>query len=319
MKEIIGVDVGGTLLRAARFDRDLNLLERAEQPSLAAQGAQVVLERLYETIRQVMPDSPEALEGIGLALPGPIDAEAGVLIAPPNLPLKNTPIRDLVHTALGGKVFIGNDADLAGLGEHQMGAGRGVRHLLYITVSTGVGGGIIIDGKPYNGHGQGAEIGHMVVAPDGPLCGCGQQGHLEALSSGTAIAREAVAQLEAGAKSLIGEMVNGDLSQVDAEVIGAAAKQGDPLALEIVRQAGHTLGVAIASLMAILNPEKVVIGGGVAKIGDLLFDPMWEAIRSYAFHERYWQNVPITTAQLGADVGLVGAAALVRVMKGLQK
>jgi glucokinase len=222
-----------------------------------------------------------------------------------------------VHQAVGGKVFIGNDADLAGLGEHLMGAGRGVRHLLYITVSTGVGGGIIIDGRPYSGKGQGAEIGHMIVKPDGPLCSCGKQGHLEALSSGKAMAREAVARLEAGAESLIRDSVGGDLTQVNGEHISQAAHRGDPLAREIVREAGHYLGVAIASLMAILNPEMFVIGGGVAKIGDLLFDPMWEAIKEYCFHERYWKDIPIVTSQLGDDVGLVGAAGLVKVMKGL--
>lgn len=314
MKELIGVDVGGTLLRAARFDCDLNLLERTEQPTLSHEGTDVVLERLYEVIRQVMPESPDMLDGIGVALPGPIDAEAGVLIAPPNIPLPNSPIRDLIQKAVGGKVFIGNDADLAGLAEHQMGAGKGVRHLVYITVSTGVGAGIIVDGKPYSGHGQGAEVGHMVVQPGGPPCGCGKPGHFEAMCSGPGMARDARTRLEGGAESLIRDMVGGDLSRVTGEVVGDAAKQGDPLARDVVRQAGEYLGIAIASLMVVLNPEKFVIGGGVMKIGDLLFDPMWEAIKTYCFHERYWKNVPIVPAQLGADVGLVGAAALVKVM-----
>ena len=314
MKELIGVDVGGTLLRAARFNHDLTLLERAEQPTLAREGAGPVLERLYEVIRQVMPETPEQLAGIGLALPGPIDAEAGVLIAPPNIPLPNSPIRDLVHQAVGGKVFIGNDADLAGLAEHQMGAGRGVHHLVYLTVSTGIGAGIVIDGKPYSGHGQGAEVGHMIVLPGGPMCGCGHPGHFEAMASGPSMAREAVARLNKGEKSIIREMVAGDLKQVSGQVVGDAARQGDALALAVVHQAGEYLGIAIASLMVILNPEKFVIGGGVMAISDLLFPPMWEAIKTYCFHERYWEGVEIVTAQLKEDVGLVGAAALVKVM-----
>lgn len=316
MKEIIGVDVGGTLLRAARFDHDLNILERTEQPTLSKEGTGPVLERLYEVIRQVMPETPEQMAGIGLVLPGPIDAEAGVLIAPPNIPLPNSPIRDLVQKAVGGKVFIGNDADLAGLAEHQMGAGRGVRHLVYLTVSTGIGAGIIIDGKPYIGRGQAAEVGHMVVLPGGPMCGCGRPGHFEAVASGPSIAREARARIEKGGKSSIRDAVGGDLSKVTGAVVGDAARQGDPLALEVVRQAGEYLGIAISSLMVILNPEKFVIGGGVMKISDLLFPPMWEAIKTYCFHERYWENVEIVTAELGADVGLVGAAALVKVMTG---
>ena len=319
MQTIISVDVGGTLLRAARYDLNLNSLERVQQPTQAEAGSEVVLDRLYQTIRQVLPKPPDTTIGIGVALPGPVDMTNGILIAPPNLPLKDCPVANLIEQAVGGPVYIGNDADLAALAEHRMGAGRGAKNIIYITVSTGVGGGIILDGKIHNGRGQAGEIGHMVVWPDGPMCGCGKQGHLEAVSSGTGIARIARERLAAGETSSIINMVGGDLSQVTSKIVGQAAASGDALALELVANAGHYLGINIASLMMLLNPDMFVIGGGVSKNGPLLFEPMHKAIRQYTMHPTYWENVPIVHAQLGDDVVLTGAAALVKVMQGIDK
>jgi len=213
---------------------------------------------------------------------------------------------------VGGPVFIGNDADLAGLAEYTLGAGKGYRSMVYITISTGIGGGVILNGKLQTGRGQGGEFGHMVVDPDGPLCGCGRYGHLESVASGTGIANIARQRLSDGEQSMLHDIVEGDLSRISAKVVSEAAKQGDALALEIITNAGRYLGVNIASVMMLLNPDVFVIGGGLTKIGDLLFDPMHEAIRKYTMHPRYWENTPVVTAQLGADVGLVGAAALVR-------
>jgi glucokinase len=318
MQTIIGVDVGGTLLRAARFDQDLNLLDRAQQDTLAKKGPDVVLDRLTETIRQVLPENPGDLYGIGLAMPGPLDPEHGILIAAPNLPFHNTPIGKLVQQACGGPVFLGNDADLAGLAEYNRGAGRGTRSMIYITISTGIGGGLILDGKLHTGRGQGGEIGHMVLDPNGPTCGCGHRGHLEALASGTAIARIARERLNAGVESSLREKVGGDLTQVSARLVGDAALEGDPMAVEIITQAGRYVGIEIASLMMLLNPDMFVLGGGVTRLGNLLFEPMNEAIREYAMHERFWQGIPIKPAELGDDVGLIGAAALVKLRRELQ-
>jgi glucokinase len=316
MKQIIGVDVGGTLLRAARFDPELNLLERAEQETRIELGSDAVFDRLIETIRQVFPESPGDLMGIGLVLPGPIDPHEGILIAPPNLPWKDMPIVRMVKEALGGgPVLIGNDADMAGLAEHQLGAGRGSRHMIYMTISTGVGSGIIIDGRPYVGRGQAGEAGHMVVEPGGPICGCGKRGHLEALSSGTAIARIARERLAAGEASSVRDRVGGDLAAVTSRIVGEAAQAGDPLARGIIAQAGRYLGIAVASLMMLFNPERFVFGGGVSQLGDLLFDPLREAMKEYVIHPVYWEHTEIVFAQLKTDVGLYGGAALVRVMQ----
>ncbi len=314
MKSIIGVDVGGTLLRAARFDDDLNLLERAKQETHSDEGVDAVFDRLVETIRQVLPGTPGDLSGIGVALPGPVDSAAGVLIAAPHLPFKNMPIRQMLADALNAPVYIGNDADLAGLAEHQRGAGRGAPTLIYITVSTGVGSGIIIDGRPFSGRGQGGEVGHMVVAPDGPMCGCGHRGHLEAVAAGSGIERIARRRLEAGEESSLHERAGGDLSRVTAKMVGEAAQAGDPLALSLITDAGRYLGMAVASLMMILHPDRFVFGGGVTRLGPLLFDPMKQAVREYAMHPLYWEKTPLVMAELKDDVGLTGAAALVKVM-----
>jgi glucokinase len=311
MKKIIGVDIGGTLLRAATFDVELNLLERVEQPAEAEKGSDAVVDRLIETIRQVLPESPEDLLGIGIGAPGPLDPPEGIIIKTPNLPWEDLPLVKILKEALGGTVYLANDADVAGLAEHRMGAGRGTRHMVYMTISTGIGGGIIMDGKLLTGRGQGGEVGHMTVVPDGPMCGCGHPGHLEAVASGTGIARIARERLAAGEASTMHDAVERDFSQVTAVTVGQAAAEGDPLATEIVCQAGRYIGVSIASLMHLLNPEMFVLGGGVTKIGDFLFDNIHEGVREYAMHPRYWEDTPIVLAALGEDVGLLGAGALV--------
>lgn len=313
---IIGVDVGGTQIRAARFDHNLTLIERAQQPTLAGQGSDAVLSRLYETVRQVLPESPEDLDGIGLAVPGPIDPYSGVLIAPPNLPFRDVPVQQMLQDAVGGPVFIGNDADLAGLGEYRLGAGQGTTTMVYMTISTGIGGGLIINGNLFVGHGQAGEIGHMIVDPQGPLCNCGKPGHLEALASGTAIARIVRQRISSGEASSVADIVGDELEQISAREVGQAATEGDPLCLEVITGAGRYIGMGIASLMMTLNPDIFVLGGGVTNIGSMLFDPIDDAVREYCMHARFWEDTPIVRASLGGDVGLVGAAALVQMRQG---
>ncbi len=317
MKTIIGVDVGGTLLRAARYDLDWNILQREEQATLAAQGLQAVLGRLYDTIERVLPDDRSDVLGIGVACPGPLDAHTGLIIETPNLPFRNTPLRKLLEERLGVTTYVSNDADLAGLAEYTRGAGRGARTMIYMTISTGVGGGVVVDGKPLIAGGLAGEIGHMVVDPHGPMCGCGHRGHLEAIASGPSIARAARERIAAGEPSMISDMVGGQLAAVTGKTVGDAARLGDRLALEVVANAGKHIGVMIASLMALLNPDMFVLGGGVTKLGDLLFNPIHQAVREYTVHDRYWQGVPIVRAELGEDVGLVGGAALVRALQGI--
>lgn len=316
MSYIIGVDVGGTLIRAARFDQQLNMLQRTEQHSAPHEGSEAVISRIIETIRQVLPEDMGRCAGIGIAMPGPVDASTGTVLETPNLPFENLPIQAILEREIGGAVFVGNDADLAGLAEYELGAGKDARHMIYMTISTGVGGGLIIDGKPYTGAGIAGEIGHMVVLPDGPVCGCGKRGHIEALASGTAIARLARARLAAGEPSSLLELAGGSLEKVSARLVNQAAQEGDPLALSIITDAGRYLGIHIASLMMAFNPEMIVLGGGVTRVGSLLFKPMEAAIEEYCINPRYWERTPVVLAKLGSDVGLYGAGALV---KALQK
>lgn len=314
MTNIIGVDVGGTRLRAARFDSDMTMLERVETFSGAQEGTDAVVDRLIALIQQVLPEDPGELQGIGMGVPGPIDPQAGLIIETPNLPWSNLPLVKLVRDAVGGTVRLGNDADVAALGEFYAGAAKGknIQHMIYLTISTGIGGGIINAGKLLTGRGQGGEVGHIVVEPDGPPCTCGRRGHLEALASGTAIARLAREKLAQGAHSSLVGMADGNLDTIGTGMVARAAAEGDSFAIELIQSAGRYTGIGIASLMHLFNPEMFVIGGGVANVGNLLFDAIHEAVDEYVMHPRFAEGVPIVPAVLGGDAGLIGAALLVK-------
>jgi glucokinase len=311
MTTTIGVDIGGTLLRAARFDHDMKMLERVESESNAQMGADAVIGRLVALVQQVLPEDPDDLGGVGIGVPGPLDLEQGVVIATPNLPWENVPLADLVRQAVGGTVHLGNDADVAGLAEHRLGAGKGTRHMIYMTISTGIGGGIINDGKLVTGRGMGGEVGHIMINPKGPQCGCGQYGHLEAIASGTGIAHITREKLAAGAKSGILDYAEGDIDKVTSSTVGLAALDGDALAVELIQEAGRVIGIGMATLMHLFNPEMFVLGGGVTKTGDLLFDAIRQSARDHVMNPRFAENTSIVPAALGGDVGLMGAALLV--------
>jgi glucokinase len=306
---VIGVDLGGTQIRALRTDLAGEKAARAEQLTLAQQGPQAVVSRILETVREVMEGIPrEEILGLGIGAPGPIDS-AGVVHDPPNLPgWKGVSLVDELAGPLGLPIYAGNDANLGALAEYRFGAGVGVDHLAYLTVGTGIGGGVISHGRMLTGwRGFAAEIGHQTLDPDGPLCGCGQPGHLEAFASGPAIAREARKALEQGRSSTIPKQAGG---AVTAKSVAAAAKGGDPLALELLRQAGYYLGLGLANLIHILEPQRIVIGGGVSLAGELLLEPARQTVDQRLMSPVY-RGVEILPASLGPDVGLMGAAALV--------
>jgi glucokinase len=311
----IGVDIGGTSLRAARFVGQHHIPEhktkRSTQPT---HGRDDTLDRLEQVIREVAPADLRQVRGVGIGSPGPLDPYKGVVIEAPNIPgWDNLPLQTIMQERLGRPVFIGNDANLAALGEWKFGAGRGQRDVLYMTISTGIGGGVISNGKLILGaRGLATEVGHIQVLPDGPLCGCGQRGHLEALASGPAIARIARERLEKGAvgQTKILDLVNGDLASVTAVVIGQAAQAGDEFACRLFAEAGESIGTALANLLHLFNPSIVILGGGVSMMGDLLFEPIRAAVRRYSMNELYWRDCPIVPAALGDDAGLIGAGAL---------
>lgn len=306
---ILVVDLGGTQIRAARCLPDGRMEERVTIPTLAHEGPDAVLNRIRQAIRSVWPQRRE-VAALALSAPGPVDARTGVVRFTPNIPgWKDVPLRDLMAD-FGVPTFVANDANLAALGEYRFGAGRGVRDLIYLTISTGIGGGIIIDGKLFEGgQGLGGEVGHMVIEPDGPPCGCGGYGCLEAVASGPAIAREARTAIERGASSLLSHMVARP-QEITAREVVEAARQGDTTSLHILERAGRYIGLALVSLMYLFNPALFILGGSVAiGAGDLLMTPIQRTVQERS-QRVYWENTPIVYAALEDDVGLLGALAL---------
>ena len=249
-KQIIAVDLGGTQLRTARYDHDLNLLQRESTLTRADLGSQATINRLIAYIDKVMPGSRDDITGIGISSPGPLNPKTGVIIAPPNLPgWNNVPLGELVAKEFGLPVFIGNDANVAALAEASKGAAQGCRHVVYITVSTGIGSGIISDGKLVAGRdGLAAELGHIPIIVEH-----GKVSSIELEAAGPAVAGRARAALEAGAISCLAGMVAGELSRIDAKAVGLAAAKGDQLAIETLAYAGRIIGLGIVTVSAPLQ------------------------------------------------------------------
>ncbi len=306
--QIIAVDLGGTQIRTARYDLELNLLQRENTLTEAYLGLQSTIERMKVYIRKAMPASAEDVLGIGISSPGPLNPFAGVIVAPPNLPgWLDVPLRDIMESEFSLPVHIGNDANVAALAEASKGAAQGCRHVVYITVSTGIGAGIICDGKLLLGRdGLAAEFGHIPIVLEN-----GTVSSVELEAAGPAIARRVKRSIEEGAKSKVMDIVDGDLKRIDARAVGMAAAAGDELGIAQLAYAGRIIGLGIVSIMHLFNPEVIVIGGGVSKTGDLLFAPMREAVRAQVMDEAYTENLRIEQSALGDDVALIGAAALV--------
>jgi len=305
---VVAVDLGGTHIRSALINEKGEILARTERETLAQEGPEPVIGRIEACIRDVA----RGTEPISIAAPGPLNPWKGIIHQAPNLPgWRDVPLADILHRAFKVPVYLNNDANLAALGEHRFGAGQGINDLIYLTISTGIGGGIISQGELLLGtKGLAAEIGHMILEPEGPPCGCGGRGHLESLASGTAIARRAVEEMEKGAETSITRLVEGELSKVTAKVVAQAGQEGDPLANSIFKEAGFYIGLGIANLLHILNPQLVILGGGVSKAGDLLFDPVRATVKARTMLS-YQEGLQIVPTALGGDVGLLGAAAFV--------
>ena len=306
-KQIIAVDLGGTQIRTARYDRKLNLLQRENTLTLADEGLRPTLARIRDYIHKVMPASKDDVLAIGISSPGPLNPNNGVIIAPPNLHgWRDVPLAEIVRTEFGLPVYIGNDGNVAALAEASSGAAQGCRHVVYITISTGIGGGVICDGRLLLGQeGLGAEVGHIPL-----MTASGKVSSLELEAAGPAIARQVKQRIQNGETSLVTELAQGDLCRIEAKTVSQAAARGDRVASEQMTYAGRMLGLGIVTMLHLFNPQIIVLGGGVAKSGDLLFQPMRQAIDDHALDEAYTARLTITEAALGDDVALVGAAAL---------
>jgi glucokinase len=306
---IIAVDLGGTQVRAALCDTSGHILNRTSQPANAAEGPDAVFARIAASVRQVAVAGARA---IGVSAPGPLDPWRGVILESPNLPgMIDFPMKARLEQEFHLPAFVGNDANLAALGEHRYGAGRGVSHMIYMTISTGIGGGIIADNKLFLGwRGLAGEVGHQTLDVHGPPCNCGGIGCLEVLAAGPAIARDAREAIRAGRDSAVRAAVNGDLDEITTAVVVQAARAGDVLAREILERAGFYIGLGIVNLLHNFDTQLFVLGGGVAiHAWDFLYPQMVAALEKRAFPSMS-KGVRVVQAQLGDDAGLLGAAAL---------
>jgi len=304
--EVVGVDVGGTKIAALRMTPDGQVLERAER-STPADDAQGILTSLIEAAAVVR---GPAVVAIGIGAPGLVTAH-GVLRYGPNMALREVSLNDRVGSALGLPCATENDATAATWAEFAIGAGRHATHMLLVTVGTGIGGGIVVDGRIMRGaHGFAGEIGHVIVEPGGPRCGCGNRGCWEAVASGTAISRAAIEAVRAHPGSLLHEIAGGDPDRADGPAVTEAARRGDTVAINILTEVGSRLGQGIAGLANVLDPELVVVGGGAAEAGDLLLGPARVAFRDALEAPDHRPEVPLVPAALGNDAGAVGAGLL---------
>ena len=308
MSLVIAVDIGGTHIRVAAYAPEQTTpVNHHRVPSEGLKPG--VFDRLVQAVEAVWPADGD-VAAIGMAVPGALDLHQGIILNTPNiLEWQNFPVGPKLAERFGVPVYLNNDANLAALGEWKYGAGRGHDDLLYLTISTGIGGGVICNGRLLEGyHGLAAELGHVTVDPNGPPCSCGAPGHIEALSSGRAIARYVNEQLRAGANSSL--KADPALSTYQ---IAEAARQGDELALSAFERAGDYLGIAVVNFLHTFDPSALIFGGGVSQVGDLLFVPFEESLRKRVFHPRYLERLVITRAALGDDAGLLGALALARI------
>jgi glucokinase len=304
MDVFIVSDIGGTQMRVAAYEAD-TLIQVAHKRIPTQRNNQLPTDRLIQLISEIGRDY--TIRAIGIAAPGFLDPKEGIVYEAPNIPgWVNLPLKKLVEDALHVPVYIGNDANIAALGEWKYGAGIGHKDILYLTISTGIGSGVIIDEKLLLGHrGLAAEFGHVTIDPDGPMCGCGHPGHLEAFSSGTAIQKFVIDKLSRNAPSILTKIEN-----PTSREIYLAALENDNLAIEAFERAGKYLGIAIANFLHMLNPSIVILGGGVTLAGDLLLTPLKKSLEASVISNQYLQKFEISLAKLGDDVGLRGALVL---------
>jgi len=315
---IVGVDLGGTnivvgLLPIAGGD----VLAVRSMPTESGRGAKFVVDRIIGMIEASIAEVLAAhdgtrseIAGIGIGSPGPLDRKTGTVINTPNLGWRNFPLRDLIANAVNLPATLDNDANCATYGEWWLGAGRDVDTLVGFTLGTGIGGGIILDGKIYHGCSDVAgEIGHMTIDSTGRKCKCGNYGCLEAYASGPAMALRAVEGIDAGAETLLTELVDGRLDQITAATVYEAIVRGDAYANEVMKDTAKFLGAGIANIINILNPQMVVIAGGVTRAGDHLFVPLRAEVRRRAFRAAE-ENCRIVPGELPGTAGVVGAAAV---------
>ena len=311
-----GVDLGGTKILAGLFDAELNCLGRAKLSTKSERGPEEVIARIARCVRDAVDECDldlKQVKAVGIGAPGTIDAANGRVLFAPNLQWEDVPLKKTLEKALGLPVFVENDANAAMLGVYETELSSKPRHVIGIFLGTGIGGGIILDGKLYSGFtGTAGEIGHMVIQVGGPKCNCGNQGCFEALASRTAIFRRLSEAVAAGKKTILSESLGPDLKDLRSGDLRKAIKKGDKLVENIVEEAAEYTGIAVANLINLFNPEVVVLGGGVIDaLGDEMMAIILETAQDYGMSGAM-KGVDIVASKRGDDAGIVGAAVLAR-------
>jgi glucokinase len=309
--EVIGADLGGTKLLLGVLDSGSNVVWESRERSTGHDEDELV-ELLVREIEEARSERG-GVGAVGLGIPATIDHERGVAISAVNLPIENLQIRELIEERTGLPVFVDNDANVAALAEYLYGAATGTRNVVMLTIGTGIGGGLILDGKPYRGTtGAGAELGHVVIDLNGPRCqgNCPNRGCVETLASGTALGREGREAASREPESALGRM-QAEGRQIDGRAVTEAAQGGDRTAIGVFDLVGSRLGVALAGFANIFEPDVIVIGGGVIAAGELLLEPARNELQARALPPM--NRTPVVPAELGEDAGMIGAAAMARI------
>ncbi|HEY7351663.1 MAG TPA: ROK family protein [Terriglobales bacterium] len=307
----VGVDVGGTKVAAGLVDVSGEILTQVRVAMVSNSSAKRGLQSVLSAISHVIPQKADAVAGIGICAPGPLDPNTGIILNPPNVPCwRNYALAAAVQKLHHVPVKVDNDANAAALAETRWGAARDYRNVFYATIGTGIGTGIVFDGKIYHGRtGAAGEGGHVSIDHRGPMCACGKPGCIEVFASGTAVARRAQEEINSGASSRMLEIAGGDPATITGTIVGKAMKLGDPLAKRIVTEASEKIALWLSNIIDLLDPEVVVIGGGAAALYAPMFSKVGELISRYSVNPRA-NEVPIVSARYGADTGIAGGAAL---------
>lgn len=314
MKEYyLGLDLGGTKILTGLADSEGKIITRSRRDTEADLGEDKIIENMVATIKDVMNKggvTADEIKTLGIGSPGPLDSKKGIIIENANLPWKNVALVEKMESALGIRTLLQNDANAAALGEKWFGAGKSVDNMVYITISTGIGGGAIIDKVLFTGINDNAcEIGHTVIDPNGPLCGCGNHGCLESFSSGTSIGKRAREAAAAGESKEMLDLADNIIEDIDAVICAQAAYQGDQVAKDIFKNAGYHLGIGLGNVVNIFNTEMIILGGGVMKASDLFLDEAIKTMEDIALAGSL-EMVTVKEAELGSDIGLMGAIAV---------
>jgi len=310
---LIGIDLGGTNVKIGCFDHELKLIAKTSVATKADMGPEVVVEKICETTEKLLAKnglSADVIEAVGIGAPGPSNIAEGIIISAPNLPkFKNIPLRKMIGARLGRPIVFENDANAACWGEYVVGAGKGVRNMVFLTLGTGIGGGIISNGELVHGfNDNAAELGHIIIHPQGRLCGCGQKGCVEAYASASSTAARAAEAVQSGAKSSLKKVLdkNGEITCKDVFDHSAA---GDTLAKEITDGTADALGLLCVNMLHVTGPQRIVFAGGMIAAGDLLLNRIRHFFKQYIWPLKK-ETLEICFATLGGDAGVIGTAAL---------